>query len=43
MANEGPLDQPPNAPAQSTDVAALEGLTDAWRNVHDALLETAWD
>jgi PAS domain S-box-containing protein len=40
MANEGPLDQPPNAPAQSTDVAALEGLTDAWRNVHDALLES---
>jgi PAS domain S-box-containing protein len=40
MANEGPLDQPPNAPAPSTDVAALEGLTAAWRNVHDALLES---
>ena len=40
MANEGPLDQPPNALAPSTDVAALEGLTAAWRNVHDALLES---
>jgi PAS domain S-box-containing protein len=40
MANEDPLDQPPNAPAPSADVAALEGLTAAWRNVHDALLES---
>jgi len=40
MDNEGSLDQPPDAPAQSTHAAALEGLTAAWRHVHDALLES---